>query len=94
MTTYELLNKIKDTVITGSIEDAEKLLLAWHEEKNKLDSLDDEDRKIINLIKRGNEYREISPVVHLSVKSIEARVRKMKKKFNCCNTKALITYLQ
>lgn len=56
-------------------------------------TLDDKDKKIIQLVIRRVSYKKMSKIVFLSEVGIRARLKTMRNYYKCESTSDLISYL-
>jgi DNA-binding NarL/FixJ family response regulator len=57
-------------------------------------SLDDKDKRIIELVRTGHRVKEVAPIVYLSHQAVSYRLSVMKKHFNCKTTAELVIHLK
>jgi len=56
-------------------------------------TLDETDKKILEMISRGKTYKEISKTLYLKFHSLSYRIRQMKKQYKCLSVPQLIAHL-
>lgn len=56
--------------------------------------IDDKDKQIISLLRRGMTFKEIASLVYLSIDGVNYRLMAMRRYYNCANNVQLVDFLR